>query len=118
MDLTYLFIAHDLLMIQYISDKIGVMVHGKIVEIANCDELYNHPAHPYTKALISSILVPDPRRPINQEHIKNDGNILLVDNNKGCCFKNRCPYAISKCKKIEPNMKEVTSNHFVACHLI
>ncbi len=118
MNLTYLFIAHDLLMVKYISDKIGVMVHGKIVEMADCEELYHHPVHPYTKALISSILVTDPRMGISQKNIKSEGIFSLEEIDYGCRFKTRCPYAASLCMEQEPELKEISANHFVACHKI
>lgn len=118
MGLTYLFIAHDLLMMKYISEKIGVMVHGKIVEMSDCEELYRHPVHPYTKALIASILVPDPKAGIRQRSIKSEGSDDFDVTSRGCCFKNRCPYTMPLCQEQEPELRAIAHHHFVACHLV
>lgn len=116
--LTYLFVAHDLSMVRHISDRIGVMYLGKIVEIAKSNDLYNKPLHPYTKGLLSAIPVTDPKkaRETQIEIIKGDIP-SPIDIPTGCRFHTRCPYATEKCKSIEPEMKEVNSEHFVACHL-
>ena len=116
--LTYLFVAHDLSMVRHISDRIGVMYLGKIVEIAKSNDLYNKPLHPYTKGLLSAIPVTDPKkaRETQIEIIKGD-RPSPIDIPTVCRFHTRCPYATEKCKSIEPEMKEVNSEHFVACHL-
>lgn len=116
--LTYLFVAHDLSMVRHISDRIGVMYLGKIVEISKSNDLYNKPLHPYTKGLLSAIPVTDPKkaRETQIEIIKGDIP-SPIDIPTGCRFHTRCPYATEKCKSIEPEMKEVNSEHFVACHL-
>ncbi|TGY41370.1 ATP-binding cassette domain-containing protein [Clostridium sartagoforme] len=116
--LTYLFVAHDLSMVRHISDRIGVMYLGKIVEIAESEELYENPLHPYTKGLISSIPIADPieTRKSEIEIIKGDlpSSINIPS---GCRFHTRCPYATEKCRQVEPEMKEISDNHQVACHL-
>lgn len=116
--LTYLFVAHDLSMVRHISDRIGVMYLGKIVEISKSNDLYNNPLHPYTKGLLSAIPVTDPKRAREAKIEIIKGDIPSpIDIPIGCRFHTRCPYATEKCKSIEPEMKEVSSEHFVACHL-
>lgn len=116
--LTYLFVAHDLSMVRHISDRIGVMYLGKIVEISKSNNLYNNPLHPYTKGLLSAIPVTDPKkaREAQIEIIKGDLPSPM-DIPSGCRFHTRCPYATEKCREVEPEMKEVSNGHFVACHL-
>ena len=117
MGLTYLFIAHDLSMVHYISDRVGVMYLGKLVELAASDVLYDEPLHPYTKALLSAIPVPDPDLQKKRERIVLQGDVPSPINPKpGCRFKDRCVYAIDRCQKEEPVFEEVRDNHFVACH--
>lgn len=117
MELTYLFISHDLSMVKYISDKIGVMYLGKLVETADCDELFQHPVHPYTQALLSSIpslnLDHQRKRFILEGELPNPLELPT-----GCRFRIRCPYAKEICSEIEPEMKEVIINHWAACHRI
>lgn len=117
MELTYLFISHDLSMVKYISDKIGVMYLGKLVETADCDELFQHPVHPYTQALLSSIpslnLDHQRKRFILEGELPNPLDLPI-----GCRFRIRCPYAKEICSEIEPEMKEVIINHWAACHRI
>lgn len=116
--LTYMFIAHDLSMVKYISDRVMVMYLGKIVEITASNQLYNHPAHPYTKALLSAIPIPDPKVEEEKVRIRMDGEIPSpVDPPKGCRFQNRCQYATEKCKIEEPKLKLIDEDHFVACHM-
>lgn len=115
--LTYLFIAHDLSMVRYISDRVGVMYLGKMVEIASANELYENPIHPYTKALLSAIPIPDPDVQKSRKRIVLEGDIPSPINPKPCCrLKDRCSYAIDICGKEEPALVEIKEKHFVACH--
>lgn len=112
---TYLFIAHDLAVVKHISDRIMVMYLGSIVEIASCDELYNNPRHPYTKALLSAIPNADPNDD-TVERIKLQGEVPSVLNRpSGCPFSDRCLYATERCKSSAPELKECTDEHQVAC---
>ena len=117
--LTYLFIAHDLSMVKYISDRIGVMYLGNLMELTDSDELFNNPMHPYTQALLSAIPVPDPEVERQRERIVLEGSVTspinLPDN---CRFCTRCRFATEKCSKVVPPLKEVKPGHFVACHLV
>lgn len=116
--LTYLFIAHNLSVVEYISDRVVVMYLGKIVEIAPANELYHRPLHPYTKALLSAIPVPDPTADPG-ERIYLEGDLPSPANPPaGCRFHTRCPYAIEKCKHEEPVGVEYMPGHFGFCHLI
>lgn len=116
-DLTYLFISHDLSVVKHISDRIGVMYLGTIVELAPKNALYEEPLHPYTQALLSAIPVSDPT--IKKERILLTGDIPSpVNPPTGCRFHTRCPYVMDKCKTIVPEFKEVAPEHFVACHLV
>lgn len=115
--LTYLFIAHDLSMVRHISDRIGVMYLGKLVEVAPSDELYNHPAHPYTQALLSAIPVPDPKQAGSAiSMLQGDLPSPLADM-QGCKFASRCPFATERCRQEEPKWREISSGHYAACHL-
>lgn len=116
--LTYMFIAHDLSMVKYISDRVVVMYLGKIVEITTSDKLYKNPKHPYTKALLSAIPIPDPRIEANKQRIKLEGELSSPMNRVlGCKFQNRCKYAIEICNREEPILQNIDENHLVACHL-
>ncbi|AUN18990.1 ATP-binding cassette domain-containing protein [Clostridium botulinum] len=116
--LTYLFIAHDLSMVRHISDRVGVMYLGNVVELSNSQELYENPLHPYTKALLSAIPVPDPKLGRDRERIMLHGEVPSPINPKpGCKFAARCKYAKETCKKEKPKLKEIEKDHFVACHL-
>ncbi|MCQ2508149.1 MAG: ATP-binding cassette domain-containing protein [Dorea sp.] len=118
-DLTYLFIAHDLSVVKYISDHVIVMYLGTIVEEADAEELYANPVHPYTQALMSSIPVADPQLTRATERIPIKGEIPSPINPKpGCQFANRCPYAKPECSEVTPVRKEVAPGHFVACHIV
>ena len=114
--LTYLFIAHDLSVVRFISDRIAVISKGRIVELAEAEELFLHPLHPYTKALFSAIPIPDPT--IRRERIVLQGSIPSPANPpKGCKFHTRCPYATERCKTEAPQQREVEPGHYVVCHL-
>ncbi|WP_029453008.1 ABC transporter ATP-binding protein [Clostridium algidicarnis] len=116
--LTYLFIAHDLSMVKHISNNIGVMYLGRLVEVGESNELYDHPLHPYTQALLSAIPIPDPEASAAQRRIVLKGEIPSpIDPPPGCRFKGRCKYAKPICSEEDPDLKEVQNNHFVACHL-
>lgn len=116
MGLTYLFIAHDLSMVKYISDRILVMYLGKMFELADSEQLYDDPLHPYTKALLSSVPIPDPE--LRRERIILKGDVPSpIDPPSGCVFRTRCPAAMDVCAKIEPEWQEVKPRHFTACHL-
>nr|WP_208543918.1 ABC transporter ATP-binding protein [Paenibacillus protaetiae] len=115
MGLTYLFIAHGLQVVRHISDRIGVMYLGKLVEIAPSEELFLHPAHPYTRALIASIPDPDPKR--KRQHTAIQGEIPSPANPpSGCRFHTRCPLATNKCRETEPPLAAVGAGHLAACH--
>ena len=117
MNLTYLFIAHDLSVVQYMSDRIMVMYLGKIVEVADSKALYDEPLHPYTKALISAI-------PVADIHYKKKRQVLEgevpspIHKPSGCAFRNRCPYCMDICKKEDPALRyHGADGHMTACHL-
>ncbi len=114
--ISYLFITHDLAVAKYISDKLAIMYLGKIVEMGDAVEVIDNPLHPYTKALIAAIPVPDPRHKIGEIPIKGEVP-SAIDVPKGCRFHPRCPYKFEPCDKEEPPLVEVEPGHFVACHL-
>lgn len=117
MGLTYLFIAHDLSMVRYISDRVAVMYLGKFMELAGSAELYDHPMHPYTKALLSAIPIPDPEVQKKRHRIMLEGDVPSPINVKpGCRFVERCQYAMDRCRTEDPEFREIREKHFVACH--
>ena len=116
MDLTYMFISHDLSVVKHISTRIAVMYLGRIVEIASTDELYKRPLHPYTKVLLSAIPIPEVGRH-NQRIILKGELPNAYELPKGCSLCNRCPYATERCFCEEPQLREVERNHFVSCFL-
>lgn len=117
--LTYLFIAHDLSMVKHISDRIGVMYLGKMVELSDSGELYDRPEHPYTQSLLSSIPIPDPEVTRAKKRIILEGDVPSPLNPpSGCRFRTRCRYAMDRCSVDEPALREVTPGHMVACHLM
>ncbi len=112
--LTYLFIAHDLKVVEHISNRVAVMYLGKIVEMADADELYQHPTHPYTKALLSAIPVPDPRK--KEQRIILRGDVPSPMNPpSGCYFNPRCPSATEHCKQISPELRATRPDHYTSC---
>ncbi|MED3981552.1 oligopeptide/dipeptide ABC transporter ATP-binding protein [Priestia megaterium] len=116
--LTYLFIAHDLSMVKHISNRIGVMYLGHLVELTTSSELYQKPLHPYTQALLSAIPIPDPDVEDNRKRIVLKGELPSPMNPpSGCVFNTRCPLAVEACETQKPEWQEVEDNHFVACHL-
>ncbi len=119
MNLTYLFIAHDLLVVRHISDRIAVMYLGRMVELADAGEIYDRPLHPYTKALMSAVPVPDPKVARANKRVQLSGEIPSPLNApSGCPFHTRCPYAKDICRQSMPEFKEVETGRFVACHLV
>ena len=116
MGLTYLFIAHDLSMVKYISDRIMVMYLGKMMELSDSDSLTKDPLHPYTQALLSAVPIPDPT--IKRERIVLKGDVPSpINPPSGCVFRTRCPKAMEVCSSVIPEWKEQKPGHFVACHL-
>ena len=117
MGLSYLFIAHDLSVVKHISHNIAVMYLGKIVEMAEANELHHHALHPYTESLLSAVPMPDPKRAREAHRIVLQGDVPSpLHMPSGCSFSTRCRYATERCKQEAPVMREVSSGHFVACH--
>ncbi|MCL6616235.1 MAG: ATP-binding cassette domain-containing protein, partial [Anoxybacillus ayderensis] len=114
--LTYIFIAHDLGVVRHISDRVGVMYLGRMVELANSEELYRHPKHPYTKALLEAVPIPDPEYKKEKQLLTGD---LPSPSNPptGCAFHTRCQACMDICKTTKPEWKDVGNGHYVACHL-
>ena len=118
MDLTYLFIAHDLSMVRHIADQTAVMYLGTMVEYGSTRDVYEHPVHPYTRGLLSAVPVADPDYEKAHNRIPMDGEVPSPINPKpGCRFAVRCPYATDRCRTEEPKLVEIEKDHFVACHL-
>ncbi|KUO73920.1 MAG: peptide ABC transporter ATP-binding protein [Clostridia bacterium BRH_c25] len=117
-NITYLFIAHDLSMVKHISDRVGVMYLGNMMEIAPSSHFYKNPLHPYSKALLSAIPIPDPKVELTRKRIILEGDVPSPMNPPtGCAFHTRCPVAMPRCKEIRPDFKEMEKDHMVACHL-
>ncbi len=121
MNLTYLFIAHDLSMVKHISERVGVMYLGGMMEITSSEELYSHPLHPYTQALLSAIPIPDPdvEDQRNSSRIRLQGEVPSpINPPPGCKFAGRCRYATDRCRQETPALKDMGSGHFVACFAV
>ena len=117
--LTYLFIAHDLSVVRHISDRIAVMYLGKLMELTDRDELYENPLHPYTKALLSAVPIPDPVLEEKRERIMLSGDVpSAMAPPPGCVFNTRCPIVIDECRTVIPEWREVSKDHWVACHRV
>jgi len=117
--LTYLFIAHDLAVVRHISDRVAVMYLGRIVELADRKALYDDPLHPYTKALLAAVPIPDPELEARRERVVLKGEVPSpLKPPSGCVFHPRCPVAVDRCRAEVPDLREVKPGHWAACHLV
>ena len=114
--LTYLFISHNLAVVEHLCDRVAVMYLGNLVEVAETEDLFCHPVHPYTQALLDAIPVPDPEIPTMHNMLEGDVPSLM-NPPTGCCFHTRCPHACEQCSKEKPTLRDMGNGHFVACHL-
>jgi oligopeptide/dipeptide ABC transporter ATP-binding protein len=115
--LTYLLIAHDLAVVRHISQRVAVMYLGRIVELANCDTLYERPAHPYTRALLSAVPRPDPEIERSRARLVLLGDVPSpVNPPQGCHFHTRCPHAVERCRNDAPRLRALSDDQLVACH--
>lgn len=118
LNLTYLFISHDLSVVKYISDRVGVMYLGSMVELASSQKIYESPLHPYTQAMLNAVPIPDPIHERTRERVIIKGDIPSpINPPSGCRFRTRCPYAMDICSKVIPKWQEYKKEHWVACHL-
>jgi oligopeptide transport system ATP-binding protein len=117
--LTYLFIAHDLSVVRHLCHRVAVMYLGKIVELADCDELYGNPLHPYTQALLAAVPIPDPEIERNRAHQIVKGEVPSpINPPSGCVFHPRCPLAVAECSRAVPEFRQLRPGHWVACSVI
>jgi len=115
--LTYLFVSHGLSIVEHISNRVGIMYLGKLVEIASSEEIFHNPLHPYTRALLSAIPIPDPGH--HRERLMLSGDLpTAINPPSGCRFRTRCPIAEPRCGNIEPDLVEVSTDHFVSCMVV
>ena len=118
-NLTYIFISHNLSVVKHVCDRIAVMYLGSVVELATSDELYANTLHPYSRALLSAVPIPDPEKEAQKQRQIIEGDVPSpINKPKGCAFSSRCPMACDACRQSTPALREVTPGHFVACHLV
>ena len=115
LNLTIIFIAHDLSVVEHISDRVMVMYVGKIVEASDVDELYSNPVHPYTKALLSAIPIPDPKKPLAENTLEGE-TPSPINMPPGCVFKTRCPEKMEECEFMTKDLNYLTKEHFCLCY--
>ncbi|MDJ0925984.1 MAG: ABC transporter ATP-binding protein [Acidimicrobiia bacterium] len=119
LNLTYLFIAHDLSVVRHISDRIAIMYAGQLVEVADRDSVYESPAHPYTQALLSAVPIPDPEIEARRKRVVVEGDVPgLIDPPPGCRFASRCPFAQDRCREESPQLRPIAATHEAACHFV
>jgi peptide/nickel transport system ATP-binding protein len=119
LNLTYLFIAHDLSVVRHISDRIAIMYAGQLVEVADKDAVYENPSHPYTQALLSAVPIPDPVIESKRKRVMATGDVPnLIDPAPGCRFASRCPYVQERCRRETPEMQPIGVGHEAACHFV